>query len=1048
MWQVDRRTGEHVWSDETYRILGIEKKDAPPTWDDFLSAIHVDDRHTLLEAAESAGDIRPMDLRCGADSVIRITTRVIGSRMIGTVQDISEWLRLQRDVERQASQDDVVARLSQSALRGTDPQTLFRMAARRVAEVLSVDVVDVFRRIAGRAMQLVATSGRTASAGRIVLMDERSLIVQALATGETVAVAEVPEGTLFSQSEFDEEVGGKSGVMTSIFDAQWTPVGAIAVYNRKPTAFPDDTIAFLQSVASVLAQALDRLRADEEQKTRSAQQIAVAELARRAVDGVTPELLDDSCRVIIELLGTEFTRFVQRGDDGTLRVAAGRRWLIGDSVVNDSPQSQAGFTLRSPGPVVVTNYATEKRFNAAPFVEHGIVSGMSVAVSGTRRTFGVLAAHTRSPRAFTDADLAFVIAIADVIGEAMDRDIGRRELVESEERYRAVVEGASEIIYTLEATGQITSVNKAFEKITGWKREDWLGANFLRLIPETEQERARASFDEVLNGKPVEGEFDVVTAQGGVVTVFASVTPLMSDGRLTHIHGFARDVTATKAAEAERERLTRDMQLLLESTYEAICAVDPNGVCTLANRAAAALLGVPHSKLIGMRLHSVIHPECPGCPIESAGTLAQPHRVRDATFARPDGSQFPVDYGVAPIIDAGTSKGAVLTFSDVTETRKLEAQLEQAHRLTSLGRLAATMAHEFNNVLMGISPFVELLRRGEQTFERRLTALEHITKSVKRGKRISDEILRYTNPAEPVVEPVAVAPWAESFGTEIRSVLGPNYEVTIEISDPSLHVLADAVQLHQIFTNLALNARDAMPDGGPLRIAFHSEPNGTAFAFGVVKEAENFIHVEIEDAGYGIRPEVLRHIFEPLFTTKHNGTGLGLAVTHQVVKRHGGDLFVESTVGEGSTFHLFLPRAARVEAATSAEPQTLAAGKSHLRRVLLVEDEPAVASGVAMLLESEGIEVDVVNNGAEVLGAIERRMPDAVVLDIGLPDMDGTEVYAAIARTYPKLPVVFSTGHGDETQLETYLDNEHVEFLMKPYDIARLLESLQRVTAT
>ena len=919
-WEVDLRSRIHTWSDETYRILGIAKKNAAPSWEDILAIVHIDDRHMLLEAIEwplTQRAFPAIDLRIGTphgERIVHMRGRTFGEqdnpqRLVGFVQDVTAARGAQREIERRAAQDDVVAQLSQNALRGADPQTLFRTAARLAGKVLHVDVVDVLHRVAGRAMQLVATSGRTTAAGRIVLLDESSSMALALGSAEVAVIDEATSETVFAQPEFDAEVQARSGMIASIFDSQWRPVGAIAIYNRTPTKFSGDDVRFVQAIASVLAQALDRLRKDEDVRTQAAAQIAIAELARRFADGVTSKLLDDACRVVNAVLGTDIARYAERSDD-------------------DSPRSQTGFTLRSPAPVVVTDYAAETRFDAQPFINEGFVSSISVAVGGARRTFGVLTVQSRTHRTFTDQEVNFVTAVAGVAGEAMDRDAAR---------------------------------------------------------------------------------------------------------------------TALRAAEQERERLARDIQLLLESTYEAICAIDPNGICTLANRAAASALGIERSQLIGMHLHDVIHPGCPGCPIAQANTLAQPHRVHNATFTRPDGSQFPVEYGVAPILDDSTPKGAVLTFSDVTETRKLEAQLEQAHRLTSLGRLAATMAHEFNNVLMGISPFVELLRRGDQTFERRLTALEHITKSVKRGKRISDEILRYTNPAEPVLEPVPVAAWADSFGNEIRSVLGSNYDVTIEVADPSLTILADPMQMHQILTNLALNARDAMPEGGPLRIRFASEPKESAFAFGFVKDPDKFVHVAVEDAGAGIHPDVLRHIFEPLFTTKRTGTGLGLAVTHQVVKRHGGDLFVETAVGLGSTFHIFLPRAVRPDAVTPA-PHAAPHTSRRLRRVLLVEDEPAVASGVAMLLETEGIEVDVVNTGAEVMDALARRFPDAVVLDIGLPDMDGTAVYRMIAERYPQLPVIFSTGHGDEKELEPYLASEHVGFLMKPYDIARLIESLERVT--
>jgi CheY-like chemotaxis protein len=239
-----------------------------------------------------------------------------------------------------------------------------------------------------------------------------------------------------------------------------------------------------------------------------------------------------------------------------------------------------------------------------------------------------------------------------------------------------------------------------------------------------------------------------------------------------------------------------------------------------------------------------------------------------------------------------------------------------------------------------------------------------------------------------------------------------------------------------------------MPGGGVVALSMGIEQRDPSqLRYGVVRDPASHLHIAVEDHGCGMPPETLRHIFEPLFTTKRNGTGLGLAVTHQVVMRHGGQLFVESTPNAGTTFHIFLPLAG--SAAESHRPRRkLMRRPSAIRRVLLVEDEPAVASGLSRLLEAEGMEVNVVYEGASVNTAIERLGPDVVVLDIGLPDMEGTQVYARIADRFPGLPVLFSTGHGgDEQHLEQFLSRPNVGLLMKPYDVRKLLEALETVAS-
>ncbi|HKO59020.1 MAG TPA: PAS domain S-box protein [Thermoanaerobaculia bacterium] len=644
-------------------------------------------------------------------------------------------------------------------------------------------------------------------------------------------------------------------------------------------------------------------------------------------------------------------------------------------------------------------------------------------------------------------DSHFIRSVANVLAEARERELARQELVASEARYRSVIEGATEIIFTLDPEGMITSLNPAFERITGRRVERWIGRHFTELIDPADHERAILSFEQVKRGGRSSAEYAILRADGTRATLATSMAAKMEKGRAVQVHGFSRDVTEARFVEAESQRVTRELQLLLESTDEGICTIDLDGRVTLVNRSAAHLIGDSVDELMGARLHDRIHPKCAGCAIESVLLGGAGTRVHEDVFLRAGVIHFPVEYAVAPIIDDGAVKGAVHTFNDVTSRLQLEAQLEQAHRLTSLGRLAATIAHEFNNVLMGISPFVELLRRPDQSPERRLDCLDHIGKSVKRGKRITEEILRFTNPAEPVLDAVDVMSWSDAFALDARSILGVRHTLAVHVTSSGLKVLADAAQLHQIVMNLVLNARDAMPDGGVVALTMGVERrDGGEMRYGVVRDPASHLHISVEDHGCGMTPETLRHIFEPLFTTKRTGTGLGLAVTHQVVMRHGGQLFVESTPGMGTTFHIFLPLAA-----DSAEPRRERRPDQRpltIRRVLLVEDEPAVASGLSRLLEAEGLEVSIVRDGAGVPAAIERETPDVVVLDIGLPDMEGTQVYARIAAHYPMLPVLFSTGHGgDEQNLEQYLTRPHVGLLMKPYDVRKLMEALATVVA-
>jgi PAS domain S-box-containing protein len=379
--------------------------------------------------------------------------------------------------------------------------------------------------------------------------------------------------------------------------------------------------------------------------------------------------------------------------------------------------------------------------------------------------------------------------------------------------------------------------------------------------------------------------------------------------------------------------------------------------------------------------------------------------------------------------DGGRVVRAVGTIQDVTQRKRLEQQLEQAERISTLGRVAATIAHEFNNVLMAIQPFAEIIRKSSEENPRVQHAAAQILNSVGRGRSVTQQILRVTRPAQALLETVDATTWLHDVANEIRLMVGPNITVAVNVPKDSLYFRCDPAQMQQAMTNLALNARDAMTHGGTL--TFTAEAG-----------VDSFVRLIVEDTGHGILPDVLPHIFEPLFTTKHSGTGLGLGVTQQVVTNNGGTIHVETTVGSGTRFLIELPAASRETSEPLAPPVTRQ--PPPLKRILLVEDDEGVSGGISSLLSIEGIDVRIVQRGAEAVPKIESYHPEAVILDLSLPDIDGLQVYRQIQERWPDLPVIFSSGHGDR-ELVDGLTSRHTVFLRKPYDLQSLMAKLHEV---
>lgn len=926
-WTYDYATGRELVSSELCRLFGFDNV-SNLSLDSLAALIHSDDRETVRQARTRAvSSLVPFSIEYrlrladGSERVLHERGRFIldennqPMKTIGVVQDITTRTQTEEELRRRAVQQASVASLGKLALSGAATATLFSEAAAAVRHVLAIDFCEVLR-MDPTVFTLVTAAGfpDVVAGSEYSLSRRHSQAALTMAEGAPVIVIDALRESRFMPAELHARLDILSGVTVAI--DSWGVLGAHAKAKRN---FTTNDVNYLVAVASILAQAIERERAAEEIEIRARQQSAIAELGRDLLVPLEQATLSRVCERVKDGLGVEYSFYLElTADRSHLRVGAGTLWS--DDLPNEcplTPDVQSSYTLLSGESVVVDDYRTEERFDRRHITaDYGIISGVTVPVTGAGRTVGVLAANSRRARQFRQSDVYFLETVARMLAEAIEREEARQALLASEERFRRIFDGATEMIYTLSRDGRFLAVNPAFERITGCPREEWIGREIFDLIAPADRTTAREQFAKVLETASAVTAELCLEAGGKAVTVEIISFPRVDNGRVMEVHGFGRDVTATRLVEREREQVTRNLQLLLDSTLEGIVTIDPEGRCTMINAAAARLLGFPPEELIGRNVYDVANGFDPvrsqDSPVRDVFRTGTAIELATKSIERSDGTLLPIELSAAPITDGGRCVGVVVTFNDVTERRKLETKLEQVSRLGSLGRLAAIVAHEFNNVLGGIVPFVDGMRLNGSPQNITL-GLEHIERSVRRGKRITEDILRFAQPAEPVRSTLDVEAWLRTIALETTSLLPSRYRIEVDCAPetPPMHV--DPNQLHQIFTNLILNARDAMPEGGTIAMHARAHAAGDRFAFGAVAHPERFVHLTVTDQGCGMSPETLDRIFEPLFTTKPNGTGLGLPVTHQVVQRHGGEIFVESSAGRGTTFHIFLPMAEQPE---------------------------------------------------------------------------------------------------------------------------------------
>jgi PAS domain S-box-containing protein len=598
--------------------------------------------------------------------------------------------------------------------------------------------------------------------------------------------------------------------------------------------------------------------------------------------------------------------------------------------------------------------------------------------------------------------------------------------------------GAADMICTHDLEGRIRSASPALCEELRRSQATLRGMSIRNLLPADTASGFDGYLQSAIANSFAAGTMKVVTSAGNRLWKYrASLDTTSSKDPIIRVT--ATDVTNLDEAFRAVRNSEEHFRSIIENATDVIAIVGLDGCIRYESPSVERVLGYPPAALVGTSFLDLIHPDDAKAAGEFlSGQVSDPATSRiDLRVRHYRGSWRSFEIVANTLVRRGKPSTIVVNARDVTERKLLEAQLLQANRLAGLGRLAATVAHEFNNVLMGMQPFAELMQRPDATPLIISKGAGHIATSIQRGKRIVMDILRFTQPHVPSTTSVNLAEWWEAFGPEATAILGNMVSVVSMIPD-GLSITADRGQLCQVFSNLVANSRDAMPAGGRLVVEANELDADATFAFGVVPHPERFVQMAITDTGCGMTPEVMERVLEPLFTTRASGgTGLGLAVAHQVVTQHGGYIFLESEPGSGTTFHLFLPKASPLSGRDAALETPGPAPAA--RKLLIVEDEQSIIDGLSILLETDGIEVEGIGSGLEAAEAIGRFHPDVILLDYGLPGMDGSEVYALIRTFDSSIPIIFATGHGDRRTLHDNLNDSRTRFLQKPFEVAELL---------
>lgn len=492
---------------------------------------------------------------------------------------------------------------------------------------------------------------------------------------------------------------------------------------------------------------------------------------------------------------------------------------------------------------------------------------------------------------------------------------------------------------------------------------------------------------------------------------------------------------------------------LLESASQAIISIDRTGRIVLSNRRAEEMFGYTREELLGAGIEILLPESRRSSHRQEREAYFHRPRVRpmgiglDLSGRRKDGSEFPVEVSLSNI---ETERGvfAIAFVSDISQRKALEEQLLQAQKMEAVGRLAGGVAHDFNNMLTVISGYNRMILEELPQLDPLRGYAEEVLKAADRAGALTNQLLAFSR--RQIIQPRVMNMNAVVGQTEkmLHRLLGEDIQLVFDLPADVGNIRADPNQIVQAIVNLAVNARDAMPTGGRIAVETanaHLDETYARTHLGV--QPGEFVMVAVSDTGHGMDAATRQHIFEPFFTTKQQGrgTGLGLATVYGMVKQAGGDIWVYSEPGKGTTFKLYFPRVQEPVAENGGGPGESRTSGGEV--VLVVEDENAVRELSVKMLKQLGYVVLAAASGAEAL-EISKSYPNrisALLTDVVMPQMSGRQVADALLLARPDMKVLYLSGYTESTVIHHGVLDSAVDFLAKPFSREALGKKLRTI---
>ncbi len=604
----------------------------------------------------------------------------------------------------------------------------------------------------------------------------------------------------------------------------------------------------------------------------------------------------------------------------------------------------------------------------------------------------------------------------------------------SEEKYRSIFENLQDVYFEVKRDGTVLEVSPSVAALSQYKPEEIIGKNIIDFY--LNPDKRQGFLDALEEHRQVLDHELIYKDKDGTLLPCSINAKLRYDSRINEekICGTLRDITERKQAEKELARLAS----AIENAAEEIIITNTEGVIEYVNPAFERITGYSRPEILGQHIQTTQNQASASDSFQKMWSTITSGEIWSGQIRsrKKDNTLLDEEATVSPIQDSdGQILGYVSIKRDVTEKRQLEAQLRQAQKLEAIGTLAGGIAHDFNNILSGIYGFTELALINVPVDAAQHSHLQQVLNGANRARELVKQILTFSRQREVKPQPVQLIHLLKE-GLKLLSATLPATIQIIQKMKSARIVLADPTQVHQLLMNLCTNAAHAMQDnGGILTVELADIDLDEQFA---AKHPDitsgQYVCLAISDTGHGMDNDTAEKIFDPFFTTKkeEEGTGLGLSVVHGIVKKYAGLITVDSQIGKGTSFQIFLP-ALEEQKDVSEKPQTsLPTGEEH---ILFVDDAKTVAELGKLLLESLGYKVTAETDPQKALEIFQKKpdLFDLVITDQIMPQISGDVLAQKFINIRPELPVILTSGHNEGLDKKGIKERGFLNFISKPF---------------